>query len=461
VRSLGRGGAGGLGIGAAARDAGAPRLIRIGYVVVAPHGAARAAAGSLLPRGSVGTAALRPWTALLFTAARRCTSALRPCSALASAEALSSVEALTLALGTIRALAALRAVPTRRRLRLLALRRAERRDGLAHRALEIDAGLGRELVAELVAQDLGADLLNESRLEVAELERAEGEPDEPVHLQPQVLQDVLDLAVLALAQAHGDPQVVALHALDARLDGPVVDAVDADAAAQGVEPVLRDLAVGADLVAPQPPGLGMGNGAREPAVVGEEQQALGVDVEPADGDDPRQLLRQAVEHRRAALRVARRRDEAARLVEEPQAGALLGGEGLAVDGDPVGRRDVDRRGGEDLAVEGDPAFRDHRLDVAARGDACPRDRLGDALLRGLGHGRCGSLRLRPGAILARAADGAIAAGRMVAHRSLAISPWWPLGAAVWTAAVRAAGRASAIVLVGGVGHGRLIPERSG
>ena len=38
--------------------------------------------------------------------------------------------------------------------------------------------------------------------EVAELERAEGHADQAVHLKAQMLEDALDLAVLALAQAH-------------------------------------------------------------------------------------------------------------------------------------------------------------------------------------------------------------------------------------------------------------------
>ena len=50
--------------------------------------------------------------------------------------------------------------------------------------------------------------------------------------------------------------------------------------------------------------------AGERAVVGEQQQALGVEVEPADGDDARHVLGQRVEHGRAALRVAVRGDQA-------------------------------------------------------------------------------------------------------------------------------------------------------
>ena len=75
-------------------------------------------------------------------------------------------------------------------------------------------------VAELLLQDLGAHLLDEPALELAELERPEGEPDQPVHGKPEMLEDLLDLAVLALAQPERDPDVVALDAVERRLDGP-------------------------------------------------------------------------------------------------------------------------------------------------------------------------------------------------------------------------------------------------
>ena len=81
-------------------------------------------------------------------------------------------------------------------------------------------------VAELLLQHLGAHLLDEPGLEVAELERPEGEADQPVHREAEMLEDPLDLAVLALAQAERDPDIVALDAVERRLDGPVVHAVD-------------------------------------------------------------------------------------------------------------------------------------------------------------------------------------------------------------------------------------------
>jgi hypothetical protein len=180
------------------------------------------------------------------------------------------------------------AFPARRRAVPL-VRAAEGRDRLAHLALEIHPGLRRQLRPELFLQHLGAHLLHQAGLEVAKLEGAEGEADQAVHLQAQMLQDALDLPVLALAQAERDPAVVALDAVERRLDGAVVHAVERDALLEAVELSLRDVAMGAHLVTAQPAGVGMGDHPGEAAVVGEEEQPLRVDVEPADRHDAGQV----------------------------------------------------------------------------------------------------------------------------------------------------------------------------
>ena len=76
----------------------------------------------------------------------------------------------------------------------------------------------RELRAQLVAQHPGAHFRHLALGEIAEFERAEGDADEAIDRKPQMLEHLLDLAVLALAQAHGDPGVGALLAVELRLD---------------------------------------------------------------------------------------------------------------------------------------------------------------------------------------------------------------------------------------------------
>src|SRR4051812_28880995 len=137
--------------------------------------------------------------------------------------------------------------------------------------------------------------------------------------------------------------------------------------------------MGADAVAAQPAGIRQLERAREPAIIGEQQQALGVEVEPADADQPRQTFGQIVEHGRTALGVVMGRHQAARLVIEEQPRALALRQRLAVDGDDIIRGDVERRRIDHPAVDADAALRDHLLGVAARGEARTREHLGDTL----------------------------------------------------------------------------------
>ena len=141
-----------------------------------------------------------------------------------------------------------------------------------------------DALAELLAQRARLDLLDRAFRQVAELERPERHADQPVHRQPEMAQHVAHLAVLALAHREREPDIGALLAVERRLDRAVADAVDRDAVAQRVELRLRDLAVRAHAIAPQPAGRRQFQHAREPAVIGQQQQALGVEVEPADAD---------------------------------------------------------------------------------------------------------------------------------------------------------------------------------
>ena len=184
-----------------------------------------------------------------------------------------------------------------------------------HRPVEIRAGEFGDLLAELFAQHPGLDLLDLAFGEFAELERTVGHPDQPVHLEPEMRHHVADFAVLAFADREHQPDIGALVALQRRVDRAVFDAVDLDALFQLVELALRHLAMGADAVAPQPAGVGQFQRAGETAVIGQQQQALGVEIEPADRDQPRQAFRQIVEHRRPSFRIGMGGHQAARLVD--------------------------------------------------------------------------------------------------------------------------------------------------
>src|SRR5438552_4610779 len=255
---------------------------------------------------------------------------------------------------------------------------------LPHR--ELRARLRDHLVAELLAQHARLDFIDRTLRDLAQLERTVGHPDQPVHLEAEMRQHVAHLAVLAPADREHQPDIGALVALQRRIDRTVFDAVDLDAVLQLVELRLRHLAVGADAITAQPAGIGQFEHAREPAVVGQQQQALGVEIEPADRDQPRQAFRQMVEHRGPPFGVGMRRHQAARLVIEKQPRALARWQWLAVNHDDIVRRDIERWRIDHAAVDGDAPLHNPLFGVAARGKACARHRLGDAL--------AGLLRLR-------------------------------------------------------------------
>ena len=96
-------------------------------------------------------------------------------------------------------------------------------------------------------------------------------------------------------------------------------------------------------------------------------------------DDARQILGQVLEDRRPALGIARRGDEAARLVVEEQPRAL--GRRAAACRRRARRRRADVEGGavELLAVDDDAALGDPGLGVAARAKPGARHHFGDAL----------------------------------------------------------------------------------
>ena len=153
-----------------------------------------------------------------------------------------------------------------------------------------------------------------------------------------MLHDAPHLAVLALGEADREPGVAALLPLHDRVDRAIRYAGDADAALERRERGRVGHAVDAHLVAPDPAARRQLERAREPAVIGEEQQPLRIEVEPPDRDDARQLRRQMREDRVATALVAVRRDESGRLVIAPQPRPLALGQRLAVDPDVVARR---------------------------------------------------------------------------------------------------------------------------
>ena len=105
------------------------------------------------------------------------------------------------------------------------------------------------------------------------------------------------------------------------------------------------------------------------AVIGEQEEAFGRQVETTDGDDAGQGARQFVENGAPALGIGVRGDQARGLVIAPEASGVRGGNGAAADADQFLACDLEGRRRELLAVDADLAFLDHALDLAAGGDA--------------------------------------------------------------------------------------------
>ncbi len=188
-----------------------------------------------------------------------------------------------------------------------------------------------------------------------------------------------DLAILAFAEPHLDPAVAAGAPFQIGVDRPVADALDLDAVDQILELGLADRAEDAGAVAALDAGGGQFELALELAVGGEQEQPLGVQIEPADRHHARQALGQPVVDGGTALGIALGGEQASGLVIAEQAGWSRRLDRLAVDGDAVQRGEQGGRLLDRLAVDRDPPVLDHPLDFAARGDAGAGEQLGDAL----------------------------------------------------------------------------------
>src|SRR5690606_37803929 len=87
--------------------------------------------------------------------------------------------------------------------------------------------------------------------QVVERERPVGGADQSRDLEPEMLENPADLAVLAFGQGQLDPLVAAGAPFHVGVDPTVAHALDLDSVHQVLEPALRDLAVGPRAVRPR------------------------------------------------------------------------------------------------------------------------------------------------------------------------------------------------------------------
>ena len=256
-------------------------------------------------------------------------------------------------------------------------------------AARAGAGLGARVVALALALRIGqaTDRLHVGFVEIdpdaaLEAERqhhgAVADADQPAHSETDRLEQLSHLAIAAFGDDDPVPGVQALAAaVDDRLEGGAL-ALDLDpfeqlrplSVAEGSHHPDRVLALDAEARMHELVG--------QAARVGEQEQAFGVDVEPADRL-PLALVqaRQAPEHGRPMLGIVVGDDLASRLVvrEDPcRRRDDAHPHRLAVDLDPVPEGNA-LTGMRWLAVDRDPALDDQVFHVAARADAGLRQHL--------------------------------------------------------------------------------------
>ena len=211
-------------------------------------------------------------------------------------------------------------------------------------------------------------------------ERAITKPDQPADLKPQMFEDAADLAILAFAQRHLDPDIGARPPLQIGVDLAVADAVNLNSVDQFLQLRLTDLAICPGAIGALDTGRGQFQLALEPPVRGQQQQPLGIEVEPPHGHQSRQSGRQAIIDGRPPLGIALGDEQAVGLVVQEQPGRFGRRHGLAVDGHAVERGQKCRGSVDRHAIQRDPPVRDHPLDLATRRHAGPRKQFGYTLI---------------------------------------------------------------------------------
>ena len=239
------------------------------------------------------------------------------------------------------------------------------------------------MFGQLLADDPGPDLLHLTHLEGAQGKGSIGETDQAIDLQAEMLKHPADLAVLALGQGQGDPDIGAGRAIlglvELGLDGAVTDTLDLDPVLQPVQLVLGDAAMGPGAIPADDPGGGLFQGARQTAIIGQQQQALGIEVQSAHGDQPRQTFGQGLEHRRTALGVVVTGHQADGLVIAEQARWFCIAHHGPVHGEDITGVDLDGRGGQDDAIEGDAASRNEAFNLPTGGNSGTGEHLCDTV----------------------------------------------------------------------------------
>src|SRR5580693_8552463 len=216
----------------------------------------------------------------------------------------------------------------------------------------------------------GGQLARGARLERAEPDRADVGADQPADRVPGRGQHPAHYVLSALVQGDLHQRAGARPVDHAEPVGRGDPVVELDAGRKAAPEVLRHRTGHVGQVGLGDLEAGVGEPVRQLTVVGEQHQALGVVVQPADMEEPLGLVAEEVRDGPPAARVRHRRQHLGRLVEGQVDQARLGRDALAVDPDHLGLRvDPGAEPAHRLAVDLNPAGADHLLAVPATAES--------------------------------------------------------------------------------------------
>jgi hypothetical protein len=239
-----------------------------------------------------------------------------------------------------------------------------------------------------------------SRRQVAEAHGADGDSFQALHFVADAGQQAADFAVAAFVEHQFEDGRPFAPAFDADVPGVRETFSKMDAAMELGEDVALDLAGDLHLVDFFDAVARVRETVGQLAIVGDDDEAFGRDVEPADGKHARPVRRQQVDDARPAGRVAGRRNNADGLVHR-EVRELGPRQGLAIDSDFLFLR-VDARAKlrDHFAIDFDAAFAHQFFAFAPAGNAG----LGQDLLQALAGPRAWMLVARTFVTLTRRAE---------------------------------------------------------
>jgi len=203
-------------------------------------------------------------------------------------------------------------------------------------------------------------------------------------MMPQMLHDLAYLTVLAFTNGDAQPRIAGHLPVELGRHFSIANPIDGNAIGKPWQGFWIDLSLYTNPVFAAPPCAGKLEMPRQIAIIGQQQQPLGVKIEPANRQHPRHGVRKRVKDGLPPFVIPRGDDQATRFVIAPQACWLARRKRLAVDSDAVGRADVQRGTCHDLAIDCDPAIFNSLLGFTARTYTSARDMFGDPFRCGRG-----------------------------------------------------------------------------